>query len=276
MTEPIFNPAIVDEPLQIRIHGTAALPTLIYLPGLHGDWTLVSSFRAAVHGQARFVEFTYPRTVTWTLEDYASAVIEALSARGISTGWLIGESFSSQVVWKILELTRNGSRFAPVGVILAGGFAQYPFFPIVRLARALNRRIPMGLLKILLRAYAGYARLRHRRAPETLACISEFVARRTEEDRQAMLHRCGLILSSDALGNAQRCGLPVYCLCGFVDPVVPWPFVLPWFRRNCPGFRESRVIFNADHNVLGTAPQKSAEQILRWIGAHPTSSRRVK
>ena len=135
VTAPIFNTTVVDEPLQIRVHGTAALPTLIYLPGLHGDWTLVSSFRAAVHGQARFVEFTYPRTITWSLDDYASAVIEALRARGISAGWLIGESFSSQVVWKILERTRNGSRFAPAGVILAGGFAQYPFLPIVRLAR---------------------------------------------------------------------------------------------------------------------------------------------
>jgi len=25
------------EELQLRIHGEAALPTLIYLPGLHGD-----------------------------------------------------------------------------------------------------------------------------------------------------------------------------------------------------------------------------------------------
>jgi len=29
------------EELQLRIHGQASLPTLIYLPGLHGDWTLI-------------------------------------------------------------------------------------------------------------------------------------------------------------------------------------------------------------------------------------------
>jgi hypothetical protein len=46
---------------------------------------------------------------------------------------------------------------------------------------------------------------------------------------------------------------------------VPWPFVHPWLRRNCPGFRERQVIFNADHNVLGTAPQQSADYILRWM-----------
>ncbi len=44
----------VNEPIQIRIHGDAARPVLVYLPGLHGDWTLVSSFRAAVAGRVRF------------------------------------------------------------------------------------------------------------------------------------------------------------------------------------------------------------------------------
>ena len=36
------------EELQTRIHGDASLPPLVYLPGLHGDWTLVTSFRLAM------------------------------------------------------------------------------------------------------------------------------------------------------------------------------------------------------------------------------------
>jgi hypothetical protein len=36
------------ELLKIRIHNPGAAPTLIYLPGLHGDWTLVRSFRRAL------------------------------------------------------------------------------------------------------------------------------------------------------------------------------------------------------------------------------------
>ena len=59
---------------QLRIHGDASLPTLIYLPGLHGDWTLVGGFREAVDGRVRFVEMTYPRTLTWSLDDYAAAI----------------------------------------------------------------------------------------------------------------------------------------------------------------------------------------------------------
>jgi len=43
----------MDEKLQLRIYGDDSFPTLIYLPGLHGDWTLVSSFRKHVTGKVR-------------------------------------------------------------------------------------------------------------------------------------------------------------------------------------------------------------------------------
>ena len=64
----------MTDDLKMRAHGDASLPTLVYLPGMHGDWTLVSSFRAAIAGRVRFVEFTYPRTTTWSLDDYAATL----------------------------------------------------------------------------------------------------------------------------------------------------------------------------------------------------------
>src|SRR5438132_2381459 len=94
--------------LQIRVHGDALLPTLVYLPGMHGDWTLVSSLRAAMAGRVRFVEFAYPRTVTWSLDDYAEAIEEALLANGIERGWLLGESFGSQPAWAIIARDQIG------------------------------------------------------------------------------------------------------------------------------------------------------------------------
>src|SRR5215831_3221612 len=97
---------IVQETVQIRIHGGAASPTLIYLPGLHGDWTLVGSFRKALAGRVRFVEVTYPRTLDWSLDDYARGVEEGLAANGISDGWLLAESFGSQVAWPLLARKR--------------------------------------------------------------------------------------------------------------------------------------------------------------------------
>ena len=77
----------MPEELQVRIHGDAALPTLIYLPGIHGDWTLVGDFRRQLAGTVRFVEFTYPRTLIWSLDDYAAAIESALAQNGITAGW---------------------------------------------------------------------------------------------------------------------------------------------------------------------------------------------
>src|SRR5436309_10967579 len=93
----------MTDDLKMRVHGDASLPTLVYLPGMHGDWTLVSSFRAAIAGRVRFVEFTYPRTTTWSLEDYARGIEGMLLAQGIERGWLLGESFGSQPAWQVVK-----------------------------------------------------------------------------------------------------------------------------------------------------------------------------
>src|SRR2546430_10779737 len=99
--------------LRIRVQGDGSLPTLVYLPGMHGDWTLVSSFRAAIAGRIRFVEFAYPRTVSWSLDDYAGAIEEALLANGIERGWLLGESFGSQPAWAIIARDRISGEPVP-------------------------------------------------------------------------------------------------------------------------------------------------------------------
>src|SRR5262245_11761940 len=120
----------MTEKLQIRIHGDGSLPTLVYLPGLHGDWTLVGSFRAAMADHARFVEFTYPRTLEWSLEDYANGIRAALVKNGITEGWLLGESFGSQIVWTLAERSRlsrgkhgtESNSFRIEGIVLTNGF----------------------------------------------------------------------------------------------------------------------------------------------------------
>lgn len=180
--------------------------------------------------------------------------------------WRIGESFSSQVAWKILEQTEETvAGFQPQGLILAGGFVRHPLIWGVHGFQALHRLMPSWCFRGLLKFYGRYARFRHRHAPETRDSVAEFLARRTEGDRAAMGARFPLIARNDPRPVARRAAVPVYALSGFFDPIVPWPFVLPWLRRHCPVFCEARVIFNADHNVLGTAPVKSAGQILQWV-----------
>jgi pimeloyl-ACP methyl ester carboxylesterase len=251
--------------LQIRIHGESAHPALIYLPGLHGDWTLVSSFREAIRDQVRFVEFTYPRTVTWSLEDHARSILKALLANGIREGWVLAESFGSVLAWALLERAA-ASGFTVVGIVLAGGFVRYPFIPMVQLAAAINRAIPLWLIKAVCWVYSRYAVFRHRQAPETLRCINEFVRRRSEEaDREAICWRYKLIVQSDARRAVQSVSVPIYQLCGFFDPIVGWWPVKRWLKRHCPSYGGWRVVWRADHNVLGTAPRVAAEQILTWI-----------
>jgi len=250
------------------VHGDASLPTLIYMPGLHGDWTLVGSFRHAIRGRVRFVEVTYPRTLTWSLEDYARSVEAALAERGIVRGWLLGESFGSQVVWSVAS--RN--QFQIEALIFAGGFGRHPMRWGVRLAERLCGSFPVGLMTRILFGYARVARLRYRRSPEVQANIQEFIARRTEADREAAVHRLRLVAANDPGPVSRKLGVPVYALTGLVDPIVPWFLVRPWLRNNCPTLRDYRIVWSADHNVLGTGAQDAAEEILRWMSAGQAST----
>jgi pimeloyl-ACP methyl ester carboxylesterase len=278
----------MEEKLQLRIHGEASLPTLIYLPGLHGDWTLVGGFLDALDGRARFVEITYPRTLVWSLEDYAAAIETALSKNGISRGWLLGESFGSQPLWALVG-RNSGTGVPPVcfrenetvgimdspagrpchfqieGVILAGGFVNHPMRWVVRLAERLTGRMSSALFVWIIFSYAKIAKFRYRHSPGTLARIDEFVARRTDLDRRAAQHRLHLIAGFDPRPIARQTKLPVFGLSGILDPIVPWPFVRRWLKRNCPALRNYKIIKRADHNVLGTAPKQAAKQVLEWM-----------
>ena len=253
------------EQVQSRIYGPADQPVLVYLPGLHGDWTLVGSFRAALRARVRFVEFTYPRQVWRSLEDYACAICETLRAYEISSAWLLAESFGSQVAWSVIRRDPTLVK----GVILAGGFVRYPYPALVTMARWINRNIPMSGLRLFLRFYASYARFRHRSAPETLRDVAEFVTRRSQPlDRETICGRYDLIAQADFREAVRQFERPVYHLYGFVDPIVPWFAVRRWLRQHCKLHRGSRMIWSADHNVLGTAPQESADQVVEWIAAH--------
>jgi pimeloyl-ACP methyl ester carboxylesterase len=257
------------ERLRLRLHGSASLPTLIHLPGLHGDWTLLGPFRAALAGRAQFVETTYPRIQDWALEDYAVALEAALLERGVTRGWVIGESFSSQVAWQLLARQQEmGSRasFRIDGLILVGGFVRHPWPWGVRVAHSASCSVPLSLLRTLCGLYGRMAGRRYCDRPEILAELNEFVTRRTNEaDRRTITGRYRLISDNDLRPMARSTKVPVYHLSGAWDPIVPWWQVRPWLRRNCPGYRDSRILWRAGHNVMLGAPSGSAEQILEWM-----------
>lgn len=257
----------MTEELQTRVFGDASLPALIYLPGLHGDRTLVGSFRAALKGRVRFVEITYPRTLTWTIEDYAAEIEKALLRCGIEHVWLLGESFGSQPAWGLVARSACGSQFKVDGLILAAGFVRHPIPWGASFLRRVGSLFPQTLHRLTMGIFAWYRCLFHGLTPEARENSREFMARRTPLDRKAMSHRLDLISSYDPRPIARDCRIPIFYLAGMIDLLVPWPRVRRWLRRNCPGYRGGRTILFADHNVLASASRTSAEQVLKWIAS---------
>ncbi len=251
--------------VEVRVHGPPAAETLVYLPGVHGDWTLLAGFRRALGGAVRLVEVAYPRNLRWSLADYATGVEKGLGERGIINGWLLGESFGSQVAWEIL----HRANFRVAGVILAGGFARHPAPWMATLAARIVARSSFKRLTWAFRGYARISRVRFRRSPETLQSLAEFLARRTEEDCRAVQHRLELVALNDPRPKVRTVKIPLYALSGLWDPIVPWYPARRWLQLNCSGYRGHQVIWKADHNVLGTAPAQAAAHIVKWMSRRP-------
>jgi pimeloyl-ACP methyl ester carboxylesterase len=254
---------IASAEFEVRVNEASRNPaaTLIYLPGLHGNWTLIGNFRRALNARVRFVETCYPPTLQWSLNDFAEAFERAMSSHGIDSGWLLAESFGSQIAWPLLQR----GKFKVEGLILAGGFVRHPLHWAVHFAEAIAGRISLSILIQILFGYARISRFRFRNSPETLKGIEEFVARLNERERLAAKHRLHLVAGSAPLEIAREARVPVFALTGLVDPIVPWVFVRPWLRRHCKALKDYRIICRADHNVLGAAPQISAETVIQWI-----------
>jgi len=250
--------------LQIRVHGSPDKPALIYLPGSHGDWSVIPGFRNQMLAEFCFVEFTYPRTVSWTVEEYGREVAAALSAKGIKGGWLLGESFGSQIAWQLSHLPD----FHCQGIILCGGFVRHPFPWGAALFRRICERLlarPQGIAKMM-RSYERWVTSRYENTAERSASLMEFKQRRIVADGKAAMHRLRLIQHYDPSASARTFQAPVYYLGGFWDPLVPWYLVRPWLKLHCPGYKDGEIIAIADHNVLFSAPTKSARTIQKWLG----------
>lgn len=244
--------------VEIRVHGGAG-PVLIYLPGLHGDWGLIGQFRRELGDRVRFVEFSYSREPV-TLPALAAFVHDALERAGVRSGWLLGQSFGSQVAWGLLE-----RGFRADGVILAGGFVKHPWPWGVALLRGVMGGLPAAAIKPVYSAYSRVCNALARREARQAEEIMSFAARRGAPEWRAAAWRLRLIAGSDPRPVARRTTAPVHYLGGGIDPLVPWPVITRWLRRECPGYAGEAIFPLSDHNVLGSAPRESAARILSWV-----------
>lgn len=245
--------------IDVRVHPGAG-PTLIYLPGIHGDWGLIGAFRRALGGRVRFIEFSYSTTET-TMERLSELVHAELTSRGVASGWILGQSFGSQVGWALIE-----RGFAADGFVLAGGFVKHPWTWGVLMFRALLR-VPAGIVRPAYYAYTAVCNAFARRGPEEAEELLAFARRRGGKEWRATSSRLTLIAEGDPRPTARAMRAPVHYIGGMIDPLVPWPMVTRWLRRECPGYRGEVILRYADHNVLGCSPRETAEQVLAWVGA---------
>lgn len=249
--------------VSITINDRGLNPVLVYLPGIHGDTTLITSFREQVRSRLCLLEVAYPYATEWSLEQYADSVEEALVSNGINKCWLLAESFGSQVAWKLMGKKRG---FDVQGIILAGGFVRHPFILGVRIVRFFTRRLSLGAIKAFLKCYVFLCRIFVRKKPSNIRPIEDFSSKRASIiDRDSIVARYTLIIENDHREIARTVRCPVYYLTGYWDVIVPWVPVYQWLKKNCPGFKEKRVILRADHPVLAVAPEQSAEIILNWL-----------
>lgn len=250
--------------MQCRVHGDAAGPVLVYLPGLHGDWTLIGGLRAQLGERVRFIEFAYPRRPDLPLEDYALAISERLDSLGNDRCHLLAESFGSQVAWSMLRHAGAAGRIQ--SLILAGGFVRHPLARGTSGIATTAARFPSSVLLLLMKMGMPVARLFYEKRPALADDFRAFAeARAVPGDREAISSRLRMIAAGDPSETARAARLPVYHLTGFWDPVVPWQPVRRWLLKNCPGYRASHVIASADHAVLVSRPTRSTTKILTWI-----------
>ena len=244
----------------IRVHGGAG-PTLIYLPGIHGDYGIIGAFRRALGGEVRFVEIAYSKDEV-SLSALTASVREALAGAGVTSGWLLPQSFGSQVAWELIE-----QGFEARGVILAGGFVKHPWPWAARFFRGLLRILPLPAIRRGYGAYTVMCNLLSRRGAAESAELLNFAKGRSAEQWRALAWRLRLIAESDPRPTARRTTVPVRYLGGALDPLVPWPSVMRWLKRECPGYAGGKILPLTEHNVLGSSPRRSAEVVLGWLTA---------
>lgn len=258
--------------LRLEAHGASAGPVLLYLPGVHGDNTLLGSFRARLGGEVRLLEVVYPVRASGTLDDLATAVWHSVARVSSGPVWLLAESFGSQVAWAML---RQPPPLEVRGVILAGGFVRHPWPWAVRLTRFLLGQMTPGAVRAFFRIYPHWARLAYRNAPEVAAALPEFVARRRRPaDHAALIHRLRLIELADGRETVRQLRVPVWQLTGRWDPIVPWWSVRRWLRQNCPAYEGTAVQPAADHVVLATDAAGSVAAVRQWMKVPACSTER--
>ena len=200
------------------VHQTAgdpSAPVIVYLPGVHGDWTPQVGARPIISRDFHFVETAYPRVEHWTIEDYALALTELLDALEIESAHLVGESFGSLVAWQFGIANPHRVR----SFTLVGGFSRPPRFRVAAAAAVALKSLPTRLLESGIDVYVAgkTAAGEHREIFQAGA----YPAARTLRGRRATANRMSIIQKAEFRDQLKEVRFPVRYLGGARDVIVP-------------------------------------------------------
>lgn len=265
------NPFETSPDLLTRVSGPADSPVLVYLPGVHGDWTLMGELRALLAPHCRLIEIAYPHAASdWTLDDYAFRLAALFDRLALPPAHLLGESFGSLVAWEFTG--RHPERVR--SIILAGGFCASPGPFRVALGRLAAGLMPASLAT---RCAALYFRLRWRSSPTVLSHAiagpeESFPAMRTRRGWRAIRNRLQIIARTDLRSRLCTVNAPVLYLGGARDIIVPVRREIATLRRQLPSQTpfHSELLPRASHAILPARPAQTARIIIDWINASET------
>ena len=247
--------------LVFQTSGSPRAAPILYLPGVHGDWTAQAEVRSRLSEEFYFVETAYPRVSNWSINDYACAVNRLLNHLGIDSPHVVGESFGSLVGWQFgMESPNRVQSFT-----LIGGFTRPPRFRVAAAAAAALKTVPTGLLEWGIDSYvARKSGLGERR--ETFD-MGAYPATRTQRGRLAAANRMAIIQATDFRDRLSQVRFPVRYLGGSNDIVVPVrreiDTLLAHLPPNCDF--QGELLTRAPHTIIASHPEQTVNHLSRWI-----------
>lgn len=260
--------------LVYQVSGPTDAPAIVYLPGVHGDWTPNEAARMHLTRGARLVEVAYPRREEWALGDFAASLVRLLDRLDIGSAHLVGESFGSLVAWEagLTQPDRVSS------LLLVGGFVQPPPFRVATSAKWFLRGLPTPALEMGIDAYVHYKSRKGERRLGKSEGVSPYAASRTRGGKRATANRMAIIERSDFRERLSRVPHPVRYIGGSNDTVIPVARELSTLRQHLPAHTtfESQLIDGAPHAIIVSHPEITTGALTRWVNDIEQSRKAAK
>lgn len=257
------SPLHQENRLIFRESGNASNPPLIYLPGVHGDWTPQAVASPMLSANFRLVELTYPKQPAWNVGHYVAALQELMDELDIASAHIVAESFGSIIGWQFgLELAERVH-----SLILVGGFCQPPGNLRMSIGTLGLSALPTGLFEAGVDLYVSLrenqGRLEHPLSEDSPPAYSSV---RSEEGKRATVRRLELIQESDYRDNLHAISFPVRYIGGERDVIVPVRREIQTLMDSLPAEADfkSRVIPGGPHMIVSSHPEETAGQIIEW------------